>query len=118
MYQPHADDIFCGYADQKPDASGVYGNPVFHCISLHHLCRAAGNHRCHAMAGIRSCTPGKHRVPSAVSFQEKEMEEWHRDEPFESVIDEEDGTAVCHRTTFGSTVKYEILIISNMHSLT
>ena len=25
---------------------------------------------------------------------------------FESVIDEEDGTAVCHRTTFGSTVKY------------
>ena len=38
--------------------------------------------------------------------RKKRWKEWHRDEPFESVIDEEDGTAVCHRTTFGSTVKY------------
>lgn len=36
----------------------------------------------------------------------KRWREWHSNEPFESVIDEEDGRSVYHRTTFGSTVKY------------
>lgn len=38
----------------------------------------------------------------------RKWKEWHGHgkEPFEAVIDEEDGTSVYHKTTFGSTVKY------------
>ena len=46
--------------------------------------------------GCHMLFPSRHR----------RWKEWHSDEPFESVIDEDDGTSVYHRTSFGSTVKY------------